>query len=122
TLQRYNAGQPILREGETGDALYMIRTGTVRILTGQGAEQVGLAELPSGEIFGEIAVINLQPRTATVVANDEVEVYRLDREAAKKLLASSREIAAKVKTIAEARVRNTIDAMITGTVGPGRGG
>ena len=117
TLQRYNPGQPILREGETGDALFMIRTGTVQIFTGTGPDSIKLADLPAGEIFGEIAVINLQPRTATVVAGTEVELYRLDRESARRMLAANASIAGKVKDIAEARVRSTIDAMITGSVG-----
>ena len=117
TLQRYNPGQPILNEGDAGDALFMIRTGTVRIYTGQGAEAITLADLPAGEMFGEIAVINLQPRTATVVAISEVEVYRLDRESAKFILSQNKDIALRVKDIAEARVRSTIDAMITGSVG-----
>lgn len=117
TLQRYNPGQPILNEGDAGDALFMIRTGTVRIYTGSGNEAITLADLPAGEMFGEIAVINLQPRTATVVAISEVEVYRLDRESAKFILSQNKDIALRVKEIAEARVRSTIDAMITGSVG-----
>jgi CRP-like cAMP-binding protein len=117
TLQRYNAGQLVLREGETGDALYMIRAGSVRIMTGSEGEQIALADLPEGEIFGEIAVINLQPRTATVHAVTDVELYRLDRESARKLLSGNASIATKIKEIAEARVRRTIDAMITGSVG-----
>lgn len=117
TLQRYHPGQPILREGETGDALFMIRTGTVQIFTGSGPDAIKLADLPAGEIFGEIAVINLQPRTATVIAGTEVELYRLDRESARRMLGANASIAGKVKDIAEARVRSTIDAMITGSVG-----
>lgn len=117
TLQRYNPMQPILNEGDAGDALYMIRSGAVRIFTGKGDDAITLADLPVGEMFGEIAVINLQPRTATVLAMSEVEVYRLDRESARKLLSENKELATKVKEIAEARVRSTIDAMITGSVG-----
>jgi len=117
TLQRYNPNQPILNEGDAGDALYMIRSGNVRIYTGRDADAITLADLPVGEMFGEIAVINLQPRTATVLALSEVEVYRLDRESARKLLSENKDLASKVKEIAEARVRSTIDAMITGSVG-----
>lgn len=117
TLQRYHPGQPILNEGDAGDALYMIRSGNVRIFTGKGDDAITLADLPVGEMFGEIAVINLQPRTATVLALSEVEVYRLDRESARNLLSQNKDLALKVKDIAEARVRSTIDAMITGSVG-----
>src|SRR5207253_537013 len=89
-------GEFALFEGGTGDALFMIRTGTVAIWSGTGADAQLLAELPAGEIFGEIAVINLQPRTATVYAKTAVEVYRLDRENARRLLTANKELASKI--------------------------
>lgn len=113
TLQRFPAGYPVINEGETGDALFLIRSGQVRVFSGDGDEMVVLGNLSAGDIFGEIAVVNLQPRTATVVATHDTEVFRLDREAARRVLALNPEIARKIKTIAEERIRNTIDAMIT---------
>ncbi len=127
-LQRYHAGQPVLREGDSGDALYMIRAGTVRIFAAssggpQGVAEaarkpdgrtdslVPLADLPSGEIFGEIAVIHLQPRVATVVALTDVELYRLEAAATIKLLQDNPEVGRRVAAIAEVRRRSTSEAM-----------
>jgi CRP/FNR family cyclic AMP-dependent transcriptional regulator len=66
----YRAGETIFREGEPGLEFYVIRAGRVRILSGNRL----LETLGVNEIFGEMALIDTSPRSATVVAETDVVV------------------------------------------------
>jgi CRP/FNR family transcriptional regulator, cyclic AMP receptor protein len=66
----YAAHQAIVREGTTGTALYVVLSGTARVER-EGGERLG--ELKTGDFFGELALIEEHPRTASVVAQTETE-------------------------------------------------
>ena len=70
---RHPAGTDIIREGEPGDAFYMVVDGTTEVIEA-GQHQ---ADLGPGASFGEIALIRGIPRPATVRATTDVTVYRL---------------------------------------------
>jgi CRP-like cAMP-binding protein len=65
----YDADDPIVKEGSTGTALYIILSGKARVE--RGGEAIG--ELGPGEFFGELALIEEHPRSATVVAVTETD-------------------------------------------------
>lgn len=65
----YAADETIVKEGSTGTALYVLLSGRVRIE--RGGTQVG--ELGPADFFGELALIEDEPRSATVIAVDETE-------------------------------------------------
>ncbi|OGN86935.1 MAG: hypothetical protein A2X23_00985 [Chloroflexi bacterium GWC2_73_18] len=69
----YAAGATIVEQGETGTALYVIASGRVRVEHRDGAERHGLNELGRGDFFGELALIENRPRSASVVALEETE-------------------------------------------------
>ena len=73
----FNAGQTIFSRGELGDALYIIETGTVRVHDGD----LILNHLEKGDVFGEIAGLGEMERTASVTAEQDISVLRVDREA-----------------------------------------
>jgi hypothetical protein len=79
-LLTYQTKQIILREGDRGDSLYMLTSGTVKAFrkNAQG-KQVLLAELAEGAFFGEGSILTGKPRTATVVAWEPSELLELDR-------------------------------------------
>ena len=79
-LLTYQTKQIILREGDRGDSLYMLTSGTVKAFrkNAQG-KQVALAELTEGAFFGEGSILTGKPRTATVVAWEPCELLELDR-------------------------------------------
>jgi CRP-like cAMP-binding protein len=65
-LVTYRDGEPIFRQGEPGDEMYIIQDGRVEIvLEVEGGEVVPLATLERGDFFGEMAVLEGEPRTAT---------------------------------------------------------
>lgn len=76
----FRAGELILREGDRGDAAYMIVTGKCRAFLGQGATQQTLAVMGAGDVFGEMALVLEEPRAASVEAMEAVTVLLLDKQ------------------------------------------
>lgn len=85
----YRADEKIIEEGEKGDSFYIIREGTVDVLTESDGETVPIATLGPGEIFGEMALIDEGgSRSATVAAQTRVVVLRFPQENFMELLES----------------------------------
>jgi eukaryotic-like serine/threonine-protein kinase len=76
----FKPGELIIREGDVGDAAYMIVSGSCRAVHGSGDEQVTLAVMGAGDVFGEMALLLDEPRAASVVAVDQVTVLVLDKQ------------------------------------------
>ena len=68
------AGETIVRSGDVGDRFYIVDSGSVRVGLANGEKESG-----EGEYFGEIALLRDVPRTATVTASDDAELYALER-------------------------------------------
>jgi CRP/FNR family cyclic AMP-dependent transcriptional regulator len=69
----YTPGSTVVREGDPGDSLCIIADGTVEVRHGESV----VARLTSGDFFGELSLIDGEPRSATVVAIDEVVLLTL---------------------------------------------
>jgi len=78
--QHYSSNTEIFREGDAGNGVYFVKDGLVEIssLVNAGPRRV-LTRLGPGEIFGEMAVIEHRPRSATATARKETDVYFLPR-------------------------------------------
>lgn len=72
---RFDDGQTVIVQGEAGDCWYVIVQGSVDVVH----DGVPVAQLGSGDNFGEIALLRNVPRTASVVAREPLTAYRLDR-------------------------------------------
>jgi CRP-like cAMP-binding protein len=84
--EQFAAGQEILKEGESGDSFYVLTSGTVRIFAEGFDQNHHLAHLGPGAVFGEIAALHHEPRTATVVTESPATAVRFEREDIMELL------------------------------------
>jgi len=101
-VEIYSTGEPITREGETGDALYIIIRGRVTI----SVEGRLIATLGPGEAVGEMAVLDSSPRSATATAVEETEVLRIGSEEFYEVLHEQVEIAEGIIRLLSARLRD----------------
>ncbi len=77
----YHQGAVIFKEGDNGDGIYIVKDGEVEIsaTVSQNVSRV-FAKLGPGEMFGEMAVIELKPRSATATATTKTEAYFIPRD------------------------------------------
>lgn len=77
-IEQFPAGREIFREGDPGDAVYVIRAGSVEIAAEVGSDKKQIiTKLGPGDFFGEMSVIELKPRSATATAAEPTVVYRI---------------------------------------------
>ena len=82
----YPAGTTIFREGEDGDCLHVLRAGAVKVVRSARGAEVVLDVLGPGRVFGELAVLDSSPRTATLVALADSTTVIVDKVAFDQLL------------------------------------
>ena len=82
TSQRmtYKTGQDLCKQGETGDAAYVIITGQADIIIDQDGKEIAVAQVGENAVIGEIAVLCEIPRTATVRAKTDLQALKIDKE------------------------------------------
>jgi CRP/FNR family cyclic AMP-dependent transcriptional regulator len=73
--EAFAAGQTVIETGRKGDTMYVVFDGEVEIRTGDNELEVG----GPGTIFGEMALIDDEPRSATVVAKTDCQIVPIDR-------------------------------------------
>jgi CRP/FNR family cyclic AMP-dependent transcriptional regulator len=79
--RRYAKGEVIFHQGDVGTALFILRKGQVAIrLSSEDGKEVILALLDRGDVFGELALLDDEPRSTDAVARDEVDLLSLQRE------------------------------------------
>ena len=108
-----NAGQTIIEKGDLGDCMYIIVAGEVRV----HVRERTLNNLQAGDLFGEMAVLDAEPRSASVTAVVDTQLLRLDQaplyevmedrgEVARGIIrVLSRHVRARVKDLNELRAR-----------------
>lgn len=98
-FEEHPAGKLLIREGQRGDAMYLIREGTIEVIK----DFQTIAVLGPGDIFGEMALINSEPRTANVRTATHVRVYKLNRLAFEGVIQSFPDVHERIRRLAEAR-------------------
>lgn len=89
------AGQTVFREGDAGQTMFIIETGVIEIqLAARGKDVV--ATLGPGDFFGEMAMLEDQPRFASAMAREPTRLLRIERAAFADLLRQNVEIAVRI--------------------------
>jgi CRP/FNR family transcriptional regulator, cyclic AMP receptor protein len=99
-----DSGEDIFTEGDVGDALYLVLEGKVRVHRGEKT----IAELGEKECFGEMALLDTAPRSATVTGMTDVSLLRISREEFQEIMAEKHEIAVGIIKVLTRRLRDAI--------------
>jgi HD-GYP domain-containing protein (c-di-GMP phosphodiesterase class II) len=78
--RRYAAGETVFEEGAPGDSMHLVRAGALEVRRTEGVEVYVLARLVPPHAFGELAVLDRTPRTATVVSVEDSETVEIGAE------------------------------------------
>jgi CRP/FNR family transcriptional regulator, cyclic AMP receptor protein len=76
----YQDGDVIVRQGDPGDCMYVVQEGQVEVVSEREGDEFRLALLGEGEFFGEMAIFERKPRSATVRAKGQARVLSVDRK------------------------------------------
>ncbi|HYB92502.1 MAG TPA: mechanosensitive ion channel family protein [Candidatus Binataceae bacterium] len=107
----FGAGELIVREGESGDTLFIIRRGEVEVLLkGAGGQERRVATLKRPQFFGEMSLLTGDPRSATIRALSDVEVLEMNREGFMRLFKERPEAADAIGEIVAARQAENVQA------------
>ena len=102
----FRAGEAIFHRDDPGQVLYVIKEGRVRIrLTSAEGQEVALAVFGAGESFGEMEILDGQPRSADAIAIDKVEVFTLQRQDFVQVVRSHPDIAIELMKLLSERIR-----------------
>jgi CRP-like cAMP-binding protein len=102
--RRVRAGGVIFREGEQADELFAIKSGFVRNQVGNRT----MADLRADDMFGEMALIDSEPRSATAVAITDVELVPISEKQFLFLVSQTPYFALKVMRILAQRATNKV--------------
>lgn len=80
TIIRYRDGELVFRQGDPGDCMYVVMAGGVRIFREVEGIETPLGHLGFGEIFGELALFDQLPRSASARAEGEAELRKITQE------------------------------------------
>jgi CRP/FNR family cyclic AMP-dependent transcriptional regulator len=87
--RRFRRGEVIFHQGDPGDALFIVMAGAIKImLPSETGDEAILATLRPGDVFGELALLDGAPRSATAVALEATETLILPRDQFRELLAT----------------------------------
>ncbi|HJQ57487.1 MAG TPA: cyclic nucleotide-binding domain-containing protein [Vineibacter sp.] len=76
----FDAGQELCHQGDIGDAMYVILSGSADVLRDSPSGPIKVAELKRKAFVGEMAILSDQPRNATVTAHEKLTVLKIPKE------------------------------------------
>lgn len=114
-LQTYEPGDIIVSEGEPGDSMFVIASGSVKIFVKTAAGgNMKVRDLYEGDFFGEIALLSGKPRSATITASSATELLELDRETLEEIATRHPRVRDRVLEIYNKRANSAAEAMLRG--------
>ncbi|CCH02235.1 putative transcriptional regulator, Crp/Fnr family [Fibrella aestuarina BUZ 2] len=97
----FSEGEAIVRQGDIGTSLFVLFDGQVGVYTGDTL----LAQLGRGDVFGELALLDAEPRSATVTAQGDVLAFRIDQDDFYDLMEERPEVLRNIISLLSRRIR-----------------
>jgi CRP-like cAMP-binding protein len=120
-IRSYVKNSMIFSEGENGDELYIIKSGSVKIVKIVDNNEVLLAVLKNGDIFGEMALLEFKPRAASAVAYEDCQVMAVNRSNFERMIVDEPQIIARLTTLLAERIwsvyKQLANTLITNPLG-----
>lgn len=111
--REYKKGETIVKQGERGIGLFIIKSGKVKIeKTLQNGKKLNIAEHGPGEFFGELSVLDDKPRTASVIAIEDTVTLAMTHWEFNALLKENPQIALDIIPVLVERFRETNEQLL----------
>ena len=122
-VRQFGAGEMLIRAGEQGDSMFIVRRGTAEVFANTADGQTRhLANYSRGDFTGEMALMTGDPRNASVRAITDVEVIEMDREGFTRLFKEHPDVASGIGDIIAERNRDRLEKLSSGSTMDGKGG
>jgi small-conductance mechanosensitive channel len=122
-VHEFGAGEALMRQGEAGETMYIIRHGHVEVIAhGAAGSDRHLATMGSSQVIGEAALFTGEARTATIRALDDVEVIEISRDGLTRLFKQSPNTAKAISEIVSTRLNERQATLAQSMEGDGRSG
>lgn len=108
--QHYTAGEVVFSEGGQGNAMYIVWSGRVAVVKGDLEHPALLGYRGVGEVVGEMALLEDEPRSASVIATENVRLLRITRDNFEQLLSQNPRLGLGILSTLSARLRAADDA------------
>lgn len=111
--QSFLHGQKVVEEGDFGDSIFVIISGEAKVVANILGNEIELATLSVGDVFGEVAFLTGRPRTASVIATDELRVMEFNRLILEEILEKYPEILKKIEDFYQSHLEDTLSKVKT---------
>jgi small-conductance mechanosensitive channel/CRP-like cAMP-binding protein len=85
-LQRFGRGEKVIEQGAAGESMFILLSGEADVLVDVGGQPARVATLHTGDYCGEMSLLTGEPRSATVVAHTDCEMWEIDKSVVAELL------------------------------------
>ena len=111
TLSSFPRGGAVVKEGDPGDTMYLIKEGSAMVWTiDDSGERKSLGELNPGDFFGEIALATAKPRVANVTAVTDLQAVVFSRDIVRQVLTRYPDIKTILEEVIKGRVSGVMQA------------
>ena len=111
--QSFLPGQKVVEEGDFGDSVFVIISGEAKVVAHILGNEIELATLSVGDVFGEVAFLTGRPRTASVIADDELRVMEFNRLILEEIFEKYPEILKKLEDFYQSHLEDTLSKVRT---------
>ena len=105
----FHDGEVVVRQGETGDCMYVVQDGNVDVVMDRDGHEVFLRTMGKGEFIGEMGIFERVPRSATVRAKGEARLLSVDRKTFLRRIHEDPSLAFRVVESMSQRIRDLSD-------------